>query len=41
MVTGTIDTLEGRDVGVVDIPGAYLSGDMDNEVHVLFTATLA
>ena len=34
--TATIDALEGRDVAVVDIPGAYLSADMDDEVHVVF-----
>ena len=36
MVTATIDALEGRDVAVVDIPGAYLSTDMNNEVHAVF-----
>ena len=41
MLTATIDTLEGRDLAVVDIPGAYLSADMDNEVHVVSIGTLA
>ena len=41
MITATIDALEGRDVAVVDIPGAYLSADMENEVHVVFRGTLA
>ena len=41
MLTATIDTLEGRDVAVVDIPGEYLSADMDDEVHVVFRGTLA
>ena len=40
MLTATIDTLEGRDVAVVDIPGAYLSADMDDEEHVVFRGTL-
>ena len=40
MITATIDALEGRDVAVVDIPGAYLSADMDNETHVVFRGTL-
>ena len=40
MHTVTIDALEGRDVVAVDIPGAYLSADMDNEVHVVFIGTL-
>ena len=41
MLTVTIDKLEGRDVAVLDIPGAYLSADMDDEVHVVFRGTLA
>ena len=41
MFTSTIDALEGRDVAVVDIPGAYLSADMDDELHVVFRETLA
>ena len=40
MLTATIDALEGRDVALVDIPGAYLSVDMDNEAHVVFRSTL-
>ena len=40
MITATIDALEGRDLEVVDIPGAYLSVDMDDEVHVVFRRTL-
>ena len=41
MLTATINELEGRDVAVIDITGAYLSADMDNEVHVVFRGTLA
>ena len=41
MLTATVDTLEGRDVAVVDISRAYFSADMDNEVHVVFRGTLA
>ena len=41
MLIAIIDTLEGRDVAVVDIPGAYLSADMDDEVHVVFRGILA
>ena len=41
MLTATIDALEGRDVTVVDIPGAYLSADMDDEVHIVFIGKLA
>ena len=28
-------------VVVVDIPGAYLSADMDNEVYIVFRGTLS
>ena len=41
MLIATIGVLEGRDVAIVDIPGAYLSTDMDDEVHVVFRGTLA
>ena len=40
MITATINTLEGRDVAVVVIPGAYLITYMDDEVHVFFRGTL-
>ena len=39
--TSKIDALEGRDVEVVDIPGAYLSADMDDEVRMVFRGALA
>ena len=41
MITETINVLEGRDVAVVEIPGAYLSADMDDELHMIFRGTLA
>ena len=41
MLTATIEALEGREMAVVDIPGAYLSAEMDDEVHVLFRGTLS
>ena len=41
MLTATIDALKGQDVAVVDIPGAYPSADMDDQVHVVFRGTLA
>ena len=40
MLKATIDALEGQDVAVVDIPGAYLSAEMDDKVHVVFRGTL-
>ena len=41
MITATIGALEGRDVAVVDIPGVYLSTEMDDKVHIVFRGTLA
>ena len=41
MLTETINALEGRYVELVDIPGASLSADMENEVQVFFRGTLA
>ena len=40
MLTATIGALEGRDMAVVDIPGAYLSADTDDEVNVVFRGPL-
>ena len=36
MLIETIDALEEQDVAVVEITGAYLSADMEDEVHVMF-----
>ena len=36
-----MDAYEGRDVGVVNIPGAFLQADLDDDVWVLFDGTLA
>ena len=41
MLTAIIEALEGREVAVVDTPGAYLSADTDNEIHIVFRGTLA
>jgi hypothetical protein len=32
LITSTIDALEGRDVTIVDVPGTFLTVDMDEEV---------
>ena len=32
---GTIKATEGMDIAVVDLPGAYLSADMDDKEEVL------
>ena len=41
ILTATIDALEGIYVAVVDIPGAYLSVDVEDEVQMVFRSTLA
>ena len=41
MITMTIDSLKGIYVDLVDIPGAYLSANMDVKAHVVFRGTLA
>ena len=34
LITAVVDAYEHRDVAIVDIPGSYLSADMDEEVHL-------
>jgi hypothetical protein len=41
LITSTIEAYEGREVAVVDIPGAYLIADMDEEVIMLLRGRLA
>ena len=41
MTASIIGALEGRDVAVVDIPGAYLSENMDDRVHRVLRVTRA
>ena len=36
LLTTVIDALEGREVAVVDILGAYLSANINNEVYIRF-----
>ena len=36
LVTCMVDALEGREVAVIDIPGAYLHAEMDDVVFVRF-----
>ena len=40
MLTAVIDALEGREVAVVDVPGAFMQADMDELVHVRFTGKM-
>jgi hypothetical protein len=39
-LTAVIDALEGRDVAVADVPGAFMQTDLDKLVHVRFTGTM-
>jgi hypothetical protein len=41
IITSTIEAYEGREVAVVNIPGAYLSADMDEELIMLLRGILA
>ena len=41
LVSAVIDAYEERDVAVADIPGAYLSADMDDDVFMNFRGTMA
>jgi hypothetical protein len=41
LINSTIEAYEGSEVAVVDIPGAYLSADMDEEVIMLLRGRLA
>ena len=40
-LTAVIDAMEGREVAVVDIPGAFMQADMDELVHVRLTGKMA
>ena len=41
LISAVIDAYKERDVAVVDISGAYLSADMDNDMFVIFRGTMA
>jgi hypothetical protein len=41
LITATIDAHEGREVAIVDVPGAYLMADMDEEVSMCLIGRLA
>ena len=36
-LTAVIDSLEGHEVAVFDVPGAFMQADMDELVHIRFT----
>ena len=39
-LTAIIDALEGREVAVLDVPGAFMQADIDELVHVKFTGEM-
>ena len=39
-LTAIIDALEGREVAVLDVPGAFMQADIDELVHVTFTGEM-
>jgi hypothetical protein len=41
LITATIDVFERRDVAIVDVPGAFLTADMDEEVIMCPRARLS
>ena len=40
-ITAVVDAYEYRDVAIVDIPGAYLISDMDEEVHLFLRGRMS
>jgi hypothetical protein len=41
LIAATIDAFKGRDVAIVDVPGAFLRADMDEEVIMTIRGRLA
>jgi hypothetical protein len=41
LITATIDGHEGQEVAIVDVPGAYLTANMDEEVFMCLRGRLA
>jgi hypothetical protein len=41
LITSTIDAFEGRDVAIVDVSGAFLTADMDEEVLMCLRGKIA
>ncbi len=41
LITSAIEAMEGRDVAVIDLPGAFLNAEMDEVVHMVLRGKLA
>jgi hypothetical protein len=39
-LTTVINALEGQDVAILNVPGAFMQADMDGLVHVRFTGKM-
>ena len=39
-LTAVIDALEGREVAILDVPGAFMQADIDKLVHIRFTGEM-
>ena len=39
-LTAVINALEGRDVAIINVPGAFMQANMDKLVHVRFTGKM-
>ena len=39
-LTAVIDAMEGRNVVVLDVPGAFMQAEIDELVHVRFTGAM-
>jgi hypothetical protein len=41
IITSTIDAFEGRDIAILDVPGAFMMADMDAAVNMCLTGRLS
>ncbi len=41
LITAAMEAMDGHDVAVVDLSGAFLNADMDNVVHMVLRGRLA
>ena len=40
LISAVVDAYKDQDVAMVDIPGAYLSADMEDEMFMIFRGTM-
>ncbi len=39
-LTVVVDVMQGRDVAIIDVPGAFMQADIDDSVHVRVTGKM-